>query len=348
MHKADIYTHYPQGWFAVCFSSEIQPGQARARKLMGKEFLLWRDDAGNAHLQDAYCPHLGTHLGHCGKVIGQKIQCPFHGLTFDGQGKCSTTLKKMSQPHGKAVGLKTYPLVEQNGIIFSAFDSESTFAHWKMDPVDLSEYMPSRTAFFTLQSSPHEITENTLDLRHFSALHQYRGACLEYEANGQYLQVRTAIKRDGKLFGRSGLVNIETLTHHHGLGYANVHILVTELGIRFCGFVLPTPIDNRHIELRFQLQMKSMDNVKQVHPLLRFMPNRWANKLVFRQSFKGFLLNVAEDLPIWQTKTYLSEPALSELDGPIPFYRQWASQFYLPVDSQSKKACVKENYDYTT
>ena len=39
---------------------------------------------------DAYCAHLGAHLGVGGKVEGECIRCPFHGWRYDGEsGKCT-------------------------------------------------------------------------------------------------------------------------------------------------------------------------------------------------------------------------------------------------------------------
>ncbi len=41
-------------------------------------------------VMDAYCPHLGGNLGAGGRVIGNCIECPFHGWQFDGEtGKCT-------------------------------------------------------------------------------------------------------------------------------------------------------------------------------------------------------------------------------------------------------------------
>ena len=34
---------------------------------------------------DAYCPHLGAHLGFGGKVEGDCIKCPFHEWKFQGE-----------------------------------------------------------------------------------------------------------------------------------------------------------------------------------------------------------------------------------------------------------------------
>ena len=42
--------------------------------------------SGEVHVMDAFCPHLGAHLGHGGHVDGCEIVCPFHGWQFDADG----------------------------------------------------------------------------------------------------------------------------------------------------------------------------------------------------------------------------------------------------------------------
>ena len=37
---------------------------------------------------------------------------------------------------------------------------------------------------------------------------------------------------------------------------------------------------------------------------------------------------IGEDARIWEHKTHLSRPALSDKDGPIMQFRSWAQQFY--------------------
>ena len=50
---------------------------------------MFRDDNGVPHVLDAYCPHLGADLGAGGQVVGECLQCPFHGWEFRGSdGQC--------------------------------------------------------------------------------------------------------------------------------------------------------------------------------------------------------------------------------------------------------------------
>src|SRR5918994_5006579 len=76
----------PYGWFQVAWSSELEPGDVLARDYFGRHLVLWRDEEGAVHLNDAYCPHLGAHFGYGGVVEGCELRCPFHGWKFDGDG----------------------------------------------------------------------------------------------------------------------------------------------------------------------------------------------------------------------------------------------------------------------
>ena len=56
----------------------------------GRNVVLFRGHNGKPYVLDAYCAHMGAHLGVGGKVRhGTCIECPFHGWTFDGEtGNC--------------------------------------------------------------------------------------------------------------------------------------------------------------------------------------------------------------------------------------------------------------------
>ena len=59
-------------------------------RCVGENLVVFRNSEGKARVLDAYCPHLGANLGIGGRVVGDCIECPFHGWQFDGQdGKCT-------------------------------------------------------------------------------------------------------------------------------------------------------------------------------------------------------------------------------------------------------------------
>lgn len=51
--------------------------------------VVFRGQDGKAYVMDAYCPHLGANLAVGGRVVGNCIECPFHGWQFRGEdGRC--------------------------------------------------------------------------------------------------------------------------------------------------------------------------------------------------------------------------------------------------------------------
>ena len=53
----------PFGWCQVAWPDEVPAGQAVPLYYFGRHLVAWRGEDGVAHLMDAFCPHLGSHLG---------------------------------------------------------------------------------------------------------------------------------------------------------------------------------------------------------------------------------------------------------------------------------------------
>jgi phenylpropionate dioxygenase-like ring-hydroxylating dioxygenase large terminal subunit len=81
----------PSGWFRVATSVDVPAGSVRALEINGQEVVAFRDRRGKAAVLDPICPHMGAHIGYGGSVVDGAVRCPFHGLRFDGEGKCVGT-----------------------------------------------------------------------------------------------------------------------------------------------------------------------------------------------------------------------------------------------------------------
>ena len=94
--KRNTYNHIklpdnPIGWYQLCTSQELIYGQTMHRVIAGHDVVMYRTQSGTAHIIDPFCPHLGAHFHHGGKVEGEELVCPFHGFRFNGQGTCTKT-----------------------------------------------------------------------------------------------------------------------------------------------------------------------------------------------------------------------------------------------------------------
>jgi 3-ketosteroid 9alpha-monooxygenase subunit A len=101
---------FPTGWFAIAYSADLKSGEVTTTTFCGQEVVVFRDSSGRPAVLDAYCPHLGAHLGHGGTVSDEGIRCPFHGWLWSPEGRC------VDMPYGGRIspGAKTrsWPVTE--------------------------------------------------------------------------------------------------------------------------------------------------------------------------------------------------------------------------------------------
>ncbi len=88
---------YPNGWYIVCESNNVKPGETRAIDQSGHNIALFRGTNGKLYALHAYCAHLGANMGENGRVVKDKcLQCHFHGWLYDGDnGFCVGMLDLM-------------------------------------------------------------------------------------------------------------------------------------------------------------------------------------------------------------------------------------------------------------
>lgn len=107
-------------WQPVAVSEELTtPRPIRPVELLGEQFVLFRDEAGQLAFMDRDCPHRGADLAY-GRLENGGLRCPFHGWLFDASGQCIET---PAEPEGSKLCTRikqnSYPVVEKSGIIFA-------------------------------------------------------------------------------------------------------------------------------------------------------------------------------------------------------------------------------------
>ncbi|WP_316231485.1 aromatic ring-hydroxylating dioxygenase subunit alpha [Bradyrhizobium sp. SZCCHNR1051] len=91
----------------------------RAVKLLGQDFVLFKDAQGRYGLLDRDCPHRGADLAF-GRLENGGLRCAFHGWLFDADGNClETPAEPAGSPLCKNVKQRAYPVVEKGGILWA-------------------------------------------------------------------------------------------------------------------------------------------------------------------------------------------------------------------------------------
>lgn len=106
-------------WYPAGVSAELG-GEPVKRRMLGQDFVLWRDAEGVAHCLSNTCVHRGGSLAG-GKVRNGQIMCPYHGWRFRGDnGQCTKipSLGSDAKIPGRA-RVDAYPVVEKYGLVFA-------------------------------------------------------------------------------------------------------------------------------------------------------------------------------------------------------------------------------------
>ena len=169
----------PTGWFQVAWSDEIGTGTVRPMKYFGRELVGWRGAAGRLTVMDAYCEHLGAHLGYGGHVEGEAIECPFHGWQWNSEGRNVCIPYEKHPNRGRRIG--TYPVLERNNSIYiwhdaqgrePYFDAPDVFASYDDDRTAADYYPQARLFREQLGVHPQYVLENGVDFAHFKFVHK--------------------------------------------------------------------------------------------------------------------------------------------------------------------------------
>ena len=144
-------TGLPNYWYPVLQTEELTAGSPLAFRVMGLGLVAWRDNAGLPKIVADRCPHRNARLSD-GHVLEGGLQCPFHGIRFDGAGRC---VRIPWEPDDSklldSVTILAYPTRDLGGYIWSYIGDAVQFPPPPLEdevPEELSN--PDRFIWFRL------------------------------------------------------------------------------------------------------------------------------------------------------------------------------------------------------
>jgi phenylpropionate dioxygenase-like ring-hydroxylating dioxygenase large terminal subunit len=114
----------PNQWYVVLESNEVKLGKPVGVMRMGEKLVFWRDPQGQVTCLRDRCAHRGAALSK-GAVLDDCIQCPFHGIRYDGRGRGRLIpANGKNAPVPERFQVHAYPTHEAHGLIWIWWSDE--------------------------------------------------------------------------------------------------------------------------------------------------------------------------------------------------------------------------------
>ncbi|MCZ8132752.1 MAG: aromatic ring-hydroxylating dioxygenase subunit alpha [Steroidobacteraceae bacterium] len=164
-----------RNWYVAATSSELR-SEPLGRMICGRRMALFRDAGGRPHAVSATCPHRGADLAR-GRVVGSSLECPFHGLCFDGAGACTRIPSQdPGAPIPRALRVPSFAVAESHGLVWIWPEPDDQPPHAPEVPEFLGLPAPWRLSMLPggrlCSGSYLNSLENALDDAHLAFVHK--------------------------------------------------------------------------------------------------------------------------------------------------------------------------------
>ncbi|MDP6943082.1 MAG: aromatic ring-hydroxylating dioxygenase subunit alpha [Myxococcota bacterium] len=164
-------------WYVACTSKALGRKPLK-RTVLGIPMVLFRTQSGTPGALLDRCPHRNIPLS-MGCVVGEHIQCAYHGWKLDTGGICRHIPGLAEPPEGKARRTPAFPVRDQDGYIWvwGTPDSEPTAEPFALPDFRSEGYTVVRRRV-VFEGTLHATMENALDVPHTAFLHAglFRGS----------------------------------------------------------------------------------------------------------------------------------------------------------------------------
>ena len=304
----------PFGWYVMCYSDELAVREVKPLHYFERELVAWRGEDGTARVLDAYCPHLGAHMGYGGKVAGNHLQCPLHSWQWNGEGAAvgipysKSIPPKMKKPSCE----RAYPVREANGFVWAWYHPENEAPSYEVaefEEVGHPDWTGYEKHEWIVHGPMQTIAENGADSAHFKYIHgvaDFPNYDIRFDGHRRTAEVHVKMGTpqgtiDGTIaYGVDG--SGQPWTRFTGMCET---LLVTGV----------TPVARDVTHLRFAFTQLRADRDGPRGGLARAM-------------IKDICKQLDQDKVVWDRQKYIESPPLCAGDGPINDFRNFFRQFY--------------------
>jgi phenylpropionate dioxygenase-like ring-hydroxylating dioxygenase large terminal subunit len=321
---------YPTGWFCIHWSDELAVGQVETLHYFGEDLVLFRGESGRAFALEPHCLHLGAHLGHGGRVSGDRIVCPWHNWNWNGDG--SHALIPYSREKCKPqLRLHSWPLREWCGMVLVWHDRHRRPPGWEPPEVpeagdpDFYPLHPHSRMLNRVRTHPQLIIENAADPYHIPPVHggaAPRTTAFHVEGHRLTATIETVYGagRERTWISPEGPVTAKIGYDTYGLGIGFVRFPPEAFDT--VQITSHTPVDEETTDYWFMQSSRREAGDSGDRPT-----GNAARFLALQQQ------TVRQDFPIWAHMKYLERPNWApEEERDYRALREWAAALYPPAE----------------
>ncbi len=240
-------------WYVGAWSHEVTNTPLQ-RWMLGEPLVFYRTEADDAVVLDDCCPHRFAPLS-TGRVVGDALECGYHGFTFGPTGRC-VFMPGMDKVPQK-VGVRSFPVIERWGWVYvwmgdaeQADEALLPDFHWMSD----ADWV-GRGETLNVKANYRLIVDNLLDLTHAKYVHKSTLATddvTEYPVITDVEDGKVVVRRNmdrvekpSPFFARCGGFT-QPVTHHQRIEFIPPDKILIKVG----AFSVPDATEDKRVEFR--------------------------------------------------------------------------------------------------
>lgn len=196
----------PNHWYVVALAEEVKDKPV-AVTLWHEDIVLFRDSKGKIRALENRCPHRRVKLSE-GAVVGDEIECAYHGWRFNPEGKCSLVPYLAENQKMPSCTLKSYPVEELDGFVWLFPGSGDAQKNIKPMGIPEWEHLNYIASLAVIDCPGHFsfLIENLMDMYH-GHLHK------DYQAwaNPRLKEIKTSVGRVDAIYEADSYYRIDKI-----------------------------------------------------------------------------------------------------------------------------------------
>ena len=308
-------------WYAILPSKAVKVNQIVGVKRLNLDLAIFRNDKGEIGCVVDQCTHRGAALSK-GKVKGECIKCPFHGLEFNEKGQCAfiPANGRMSEADLSRYNVKHYKVSENNGILYLWYGDLDKITG---EPPFFNKDVDASYVYSEIEdhwnSHYSRCIENQLDVVHLPFVHHntigrgnktlVNGPKVEFVPGGIITSANNEVD-----VGQNPKTAENCVINPTYLSFLFPNVWMNHISEKIKVIIYFAPVDDENTVLYIRFYCR-ITGFKPLDGVIAYF-GRFANKIIERQDKRVVITQKPK------ASAYQSQEKLLSGDGPIIQYRR--------------------------